>query len=171
MTDYRLLQLGKDTRGELLPKGHPTLISNGVLVTLADSDGNVMIEHSSAQGSAAADVRVDGKPVYEVAHLRPLQVVEVDGSRYVLMPPYGTFVQENSAEEAETAAPSKAKKVKTKAKATASKEQPRRLKLVYVAAPALLVLLGIGLSLVPEQKPAEAVTEQHSTDESGDAAV
>lgn len=151
MTDFRLLQLGEKNRGEVLPKGQPLPLAPGVLVTLADADGNVMVEYAS--GAGKADVKVDGKQVYEVAHARPLQVIEVDKARFVLMPPYGAFVQDCGDKDATAAVK------KPRAKAKAVKAEPRRLRLVYVAVPAFLALLGIGLSLVPEQKPAEAVTE------------
>lgn len=160
MTDFRLLQLGQDSRGEVLPKGQPTLLAEGVLVTLADNDGNVMIEHATG---SARPVAVDGKPVYEVAHLRPLQVIETEGKRFVLMPPYGAFIQERSGKESVQVREAKAKKTKAKAKAQAS--EPRRLRLIYVAPLALLAIIGAGLSLVPEQKPAEAVTEQGADEE------
>ncbi len=169
MTDYRLLQLGAESRGEILAKGQATLLAKGVSITLADGDGNLMIEHSNGRiGNVTAEVAVDGVPVYEVAHARPLQVIKVENSEYVLMPPYGAFVRSRGltpapAVKLELAA--KAREVPAPQIAVPAPARKRRMALLIL--PALIATAAAAMAIIPEKKAAPAV--EQAEEESGDS--
>lgn len=82
-------------KASALAVGVPTTLEGALRLTVADGDGNAMLERT-AKGASGA-VAVDGAAVFEIAHFRPMQLIETESGLYVMLRPYDLFLRRDTA--------------------------------------------------------------------------
>lgn len=87
------LRTGKSTA---LATFAPTVLEGTVRLTIADADGNAMLERI---GKDAAKLSIDGAPVFEIAHFKPRQLIETETGAYVTLRAYDAFLRPDTAAE------------------------------------------------------------------------
>jgi hypothetical protein len=78
-----------------LQLGATLVLAERVQLHLADDAGNALIELLPAAATAdETAVKVDGQPVFDVAHLRSHQLLSVGDATFVLLPPLGVYLND-----------------------------------------------------------------------------
>lgn len=145
-SEHRLFALAGEGQGVELAVGRAKSLAEGVTLTLADQAGNAMVEIVDGK-RGSAQVTVDGAEVFEIAHCKPGQKIEVGGEAFVVLAPFGIFVQARKREAEDTPAPTPMP-VRTAVRARKAPPKAKKSPLLLVVA-AMVCVAGVGLAMMP----------------------
>ncbi len=94
--EVRLLSLSQDGESRAVAVGERHELAEGISLTVRNERGDAIIEREGKDDEAFA-VSVNGGPsVLEIAHVKPLDVIDVAGKTHVVLPPFGVFVRRDA---------------------------------------------------------------------------